>query len=255
MKRIYFNLFSAVLLLLATNSCKKDALMPGSGTSALMMVNGLVGSSRLYTNFNGDELKIIRFYGGLTFVSYGTYLLPNTSYLGQQKLGLYRPVDTLQGGKPLFNLILNLPVNTVNALFLTGTEQAPDTLFTTNQLPYHVPTDSTMSIRFVNISLGGNPVSVNLVGQANGSTLASLPYKGATGFKKYSARSVVDSYAFEFRDKVTGELLSSYKLEGINMIGSPENGGNKWLNNDITLTLFGPVGNKRVLLLYDKNKT
>lgn len=255
MRQIYFNLFLAVLLLLAASSCKKDILKPGTGTSALMMVNGLVGNSRLYTNFNGTELSGIKSYGNLTLFSYGTYLLPNTSYVGQQKLGIYRPADTLQGGKPLINLILNLQVNTVNTLFLTGTEQAPDTLFTTNQLPYHAPADSTMGIRFVNISVGGNPISVNLTGQANGSTVENLPYKSTTGFKNHSTRSAIARYTFEFRDKVTGELMASYTLDGINRIGSRENGANKWLNNNITLTLFGPVGNKRVLILYDTNRT
>ncbi|MDR6786113.1 hypothetical protein ABIE26_004832 [Pedobacter africanus] len=252
MKRIYFNLFSTVLLLLVMSSCKKDTVKPGQGTSRLNIVNLITVDSDLLVNFNGTGLSSkTKFYKQL----YSLYYRNNqftASYIGQQKLGLYRPADTVQGGKPLFNLILNLRVNTMNTLFLTGTEQAPDTLFTTNQLPYHVPADSTMGIRFVNVSLGGNPVSVNLAGQANGSAAANLPYKSATGYKNYATRSAIASYTFEFRDGVTGELLATHKLDGINAIGTPDTGGpNRWLNNNITLALYGAPGNKQLLMLME----
>lgn len=250
MRQIYFNLLSIALFLLTISSCKKDTLKLGTGTAALTIVNCVADNSQLLTNFNGADLSGVKFYGQLNFVDPGAYLF-TTNYSGQQKLGLYRTADTILNSKPLFNLTLNMPLNTMHTLFLMGTPQAPDALFTTNLLPYHLPADSTMGIRFVNISQGDNPVSVNLIGQTNGSAVTNLPYRGITEFKNYTARSTIDSYTFEFRDQVTGELLGSYTFDGINMIGSIINGPNKWLNNNFTVTLFGTPGNKQALMVME----
>ncbi|MFA4870202.1 MAG: hypothetical protein WC623_18535 [Pedobacter sp.] len=250
MRRIYFNLFSITLFLLVISSCKKDIVKPGTGTAALTIVNCVAGNSKLLTNFNGTDLSGVKFYGQLNYVDPEWYLF-TTNYSGQQKLGLYLAADTSLNSNPLFNLKLNLPVNTMHTLFLMGTPQAPDTLFTKNKLPYHLPADSTMGIRFVNISEGGNPVSVNLIGQADRYAIANLPYKGATEFKHYTVRSTVDSYTFEFRDRITDELLGSYTFDEVNASGSVETGGNKWRNNNFTLALFGTQANKQVLMVME----
>lgn len=252
MRRIYFNLFPIALLLLAIGSCKKDVLKAGEGTATLTIFNGVWGNDRLLTNFNGTGFTGIKFHRQLNSVYYGNGLF-RTSYSGEQELGLYRPADTLQGGKPLFNLTLNLPLNTMHTLYLMGAPQSLDTLFITNSYPYHLPADSTMGIRFVNISEGGNPVSVNLVGEPNGSAAANLPYKSVTAFKNYSAHSTVDSYAFEFRDKVTGEVVANCNLEGINSAHGSL-GNNMWLNKDFTLILFGATGNKRANMLIERTQ-
>jgi hypothetical protein len=69
-----------------------------------------------------------------------------------------------------------------------------------------------MGIRFVNLSPGSAPVSVDIQGGANGSEAASLPYKSITAFKDYPATPAVSAYTFEFRDLASGALLASYRV-------------------------------------------
>lgn len=241
MLRIYLNLSVLLLFVLAISACKKETEAIRPGTSALTIVNGVVSDSALSANFNGTELGV-PYYRMLLSISYG-WAQFYSSYTGQQKLALYQIPDTTPTSKPIYNLTLDLPVNTAHTLFLMGTPQSPDHLFTTDQLPYHAPADSTMGIRFVNLSPGDAPVSVNISSQTPGSTVASLPYKSITAFKNYPAGSAVSSYTFEFRDQATGTLLVSYTLAGINSDGSGASGPNIWRNKNITLALLeAPAG-------------
>src|ERR1700761_4847416 len=207
MRKIHLVLFSTVIFSLMIVSCKKELTSKASGTSSLTIVNGVVGNSYLYTNFNGDKSNG-EYYSGISSVDYGFSGFYN-SYYGQQKLGLYQLPDTNANSKPVLGLTLNLPINTIHTLFLMGTPQNADYMLTTDQLPYHAPSDSTMGLRFVNIAQGTGSVTVNIAGQANGSEVADLAYKGVTSFKNYNAGSAVSSYTFEFRDKASGTLLGS----------------------------------------------
>jgi hypothetical protein len=252
MQRIHFNLFFISLFSLAICACKKETAKMGPGTSGLTVVNGVAGNNYLLTNF-GDQL-FVPFYSRLTAVYYATGLY-STSYSGRQNLALYQAADTSLG-KPLYNLTLDLPINTIHTLFLMGTPGAPDQLLTTDQLPNHAPADSTMAIRFINMSQGSAPISVNLIGQVNGSEVSNLSYKSISAFKKYSAGSKISSYTFEFRDQATGQLLGSRVLTEINNIGSPENGRNLWRDQNITLALLGapsPLTAPDRVLVIDKN--
>jgi hypothetical protein len=233
MKQTYLNLFSILIFLLAFGACKKETTQPGAGTSGLTIVNGVVGSNVLRTNFNGTKLGV-PYYRNLDILYYG-YSKSYNSYSGQLQLGLYQ--DTTS--KPVYNLSLEVPVNTIHTLFLMGTPQEPEQLYTTDQLPYHAPADSVIGIRFVNISRGTAPVSVNLVGQANGSEVQSLSYKGATSFKNYPAGLAISSYKFEFRDQASGTLLDSYTLDGINVPGFNGSSPTTLRNKNFTLVLLG----------------
>lgn len=254
MRKIYFNLFLIVILSLALVSCKKEQTFKVSGASSLTVVNGVVGNTQLYTNFNGGPTNGM-YYSGIFYINYG-YSIYFNYYHGQQKLGLFQDADTTATSKPLFNLTLDLPVNTMHTLFLMGTPQAPDELFTTDQLPGHPLSDSTMGIRFVNISQGSDPVSVNLAGQANGSEADGLAYKGITPFKNYSAGSGISSYTFEFRDKATGALLGNCVINGVNNDGS-QYSPNLVRNRNFTIAFLGASGgqaaNRALLISEDQN--
>jgi len=249
MRKTYFNLLFIVIFSLGLASCKKELTFKVSGTSSLTLINGVVGNDYLYTDFNGDKSNGV-YISQLGAISYGSAIFFN-SYSGQQKLGLYQNPDTNANSKPVFNLTLNMPVNTIHTLFLMGTPQNPDQLFTTDQLPYHAPSDSTMGIRFVNISQGSAPVSVNLLGQANGSEADTLSYKGVTAFKNYNAGSAVSSYTFEFRDKATGALLGNCVVDGVNNPGT-QTAPNIRRNRNYTIALLGAPGGlaaNRVLIV------
>jgi hypothetical protein len=192
----------ALLLLATLFSCGNTSRLPG--TASLTIVNAVAGNYALATQFSNDPAT-----GSDDMIFFANYQ-EFSSYSGIQPLFLYQVPDTLPKSTPLFALTLNIPVNTIHSLFLTGTTSSPDTLLITDTPPNHPVTDSSMGIRFINLSPGSAPVSVDIQGQANGSEAASLPYKSLTAFRNYSAASAVTGYNFEFRDAASGTLLASY---------------------------------------------
>ena len=215
MKHILFRQLPVWVFLCIMLSCSKQNTPPG--TSSLILINALPNSTpSLVTNFSGTEPIV--WYSSALKLTYGTASTTNqtTAYSGEQPLAIYRYPDTTEHSTPLYNLVLDLQPGSMHTLFLTGTLTAPDTLFTTDYPPYHPLADSTMGIRFVNLSAGSNPISINISGSANGSEVASLPYKSITDFKIYAANYKISNYKFEVRDAGTGSLLSSLDVTGIN---------------------------------------
>lgn len=195
-------------------SCTKERNYPG--TASLTLINAVPNSTpSLVTNFSGTDA--IKWYRNALKLVYGTSGTANQSlaYTGGQPLAVYRYPDTLAHSTPLYNLMLELQPGSIYTLFLTGTLAAPDTMLTIDNPPYHPVTDSSLSVRVVNLSAGSAPVSVNIAGSANGSEVSSLSYKSITGFKNYAATAGISHYNFEFRDAATGALLISYDLTGI----------------------------------------
>jgi len=79
------------------------------------------------------------------------------------------------------------------------------------------------------------------MGQAYGGVVADLAYKGITGFISFPATSAISSYVFEFRDALSGNLLASYTLSGVNT-NSPTV-ANTVLFRNLTIGLIGqPAG-------------
>jgi hypothetical protein len=148
----------------------------------------------------------------------------------------------------LFYNILPLKQKTIYSLFLCGADTTtPDYLFTTDTLLYLGPSDSAVGIRFVNLSTGSSPISVNLEGSPNGSEVGSLSYKRLTGFKEYlsnSAASLNGGYLFVFRDAVTGDSLTCYPVINNNneVPGLTDLNGNQLTFKNVTIALIGQPG-------------
>lgn len=226
-------------------SCSKEP--PAAGSASLTIVNTVVGSRPLATNFNGTGplnyyynqaavAKLINNYSG-PYAMWQRF----TEYSGKQPLGLYQYPDTLPGSQPLFNLLLDMPIGSIHTLFLTGTVSAPDTIFTRDELPYYPATDSSMGIRFLNLSPGSAPIAINLAGQANGSEAGSLAFKGMSGFKNYKlSDGLFDEYVFEFRDAASGTLIAAFAPKDF-IVSSPT-ALLSWLYRSYSLALVGLPG-------------
>lgn len=190
--------------------CKKEAPAPGS--ASLTIVNAMPGSKPLSINFRNE--------GPVPYLTGRRleYKLVEVlkAYSGPQRLRLFQYPDTANKDVPLFDLQLDLPIGSVNTLFLSGTVNAPDTLFTRDAIPFFAATDSAMAIRFVNLSPGSAPISINRKGLANGSEVSSIAYNTITGFNNYAATSNISKYVFEFRDAVSGDSITSYTIANIN---------------------------------------
>lgn len=229
------------LCILLLGACSKQQSFPG--TASLTLVNAVPNSTpSLVTNFSGTDP--INYQNALKLVYGVVDKSLAIAYTGEQQLAIYKYPDTNAHNTPLYNLALNLEPGTIYTLFLTGTLSAPDTMLTIDTPPYHSLGDSTLGIRFVNLSAGGDPVSVNIAGRANGSEVNGLSYKNITGFANYAATAAVSKYTFEFRNAATGVLISSFDVADINR--TPYN-LRRYRN--FTLALIGLPGNQKVILI------
>lgn len=216
--------------------CKKTPYANLAGGSSLTVVNAVIGSQNLVTNFTGSD-------GGKTLSPFIYKNAPSIPYENFSEFGSYSGTTTLSIS-PVTDTLLtlwsgtfDLSHNQIHSLFLTGTDTLHiDSLFTLDNPPVHA--DSSAGIRFVNLSPGSNPVSIDIQGQSNGSETTSLGYKGITAFKNYAATAAISSYVFEFRDAATGNLLASYTLTGVNNGTGTDTSPNtvRWKNMTIALT-------------------
>jgi hypothetical protein len=217
-------------------SCEKEKEY--AGTASLCIVNAVPDDRPLVPNFT--ESGYISYIIGRR-IAYNLFQLPESqysSYSGSQRVRLFLFPDTTEKDAPLFDLRLELPVGSINTLFLMGTPSAPDTLFIRDEIPYFAAGDSVMGIRFVNLSAGSRPVSVNIKGLSNTPEVNSLEYKNITGFKRYPVTAAIGGYIFEFHDAVTGDLITSFDTGDIH----GENTG-KWIYRPLTLVFQGiPAG-------------
>ena len=233
-------------------SCEKTTSAPAiTGVASLTVVNAIPNSTNLVPVIGSTQAlawfasaQYIPFSG---FFQYSVGPGSDTVYVVQQN------ADTLEIGAKvnadMFYGILSLSKNQIYSLYLCGKDtSSPDYLFTVDTLPYHSPSDSTVGIRFVNLSAGSNPVSINLEGSQNGSEVSSLSYKSITRFKSYNSNSLLTSGAdtFVIRDAITGDSLTSFTIYGMSA-GSGEGLADPITGNPIvfkngTLAIIGQPG-------------
>ena len=208
MKKLFI-LPAACSLLFA--ACKKDSTTGTSSIAAVSFVNATTGSTPLVVKYGNTNI----IYSAVTAgnkISYGASSL--LSWVnGSNTVSFVQSTDTTH---TLFTGNLNVQTGGIYSLYLTGTANQPDTVFIQEHLMAYAITDSVAGVRFVNLSAGTNPVSINIKGLANGGEVSSLAYKSRTAFKTYNAGYTVASYIFEFRDAGSGTLLATYTLSGVN---------------------------------------
>jgi len=229
--------------------CAKTTGVPSVPRSAaLTVVNAVPNSVNIVPVINTSSA--IMYFSNAQSIGYGNFWEYSPSGGNDTVYAVQQNSDTLNIGPKsagLFYNILDLKVGGIYSLFLTGADtSSPDYLLTTDSLPYQVPADSTVGIRFVNLSTGSSPMSINLEGSPNGSEVSNLPYKGITGFKNYLCNSTLTngSYTFVIRDAATGDSLIAYTLFGIGSgngigLGDPTNPSNSLIFRNITIAVYG----------------
>lgn len=217
--------------------CKKTDVPPASQVAGFNFVNATVGANPVYVQFNNVPVIFSALVTG-NKLNYGTANL-FSPVGGNVAVSCIQTTDTTH---TLFNGTLNLQKYNTYSFFLAGTVNQPDTLLVHDNLPYYPPTDSVGAVRFVNLSAGSNPISVDIQGQPNGSEVTSLAYKGITAFKTYTANHTISSYTFEFRDKALGTLITSYTITGVNNATGKNTATNTFLFKNHTLALIGQPG-------------
>jgi hypothetical protein len=195
-----------------TLCCQKTITIPAlPRAAALTVVNAIPGSVPVIPIIDaGSPITYFNFASPIYYGNFMEYSPPG----GDDTAYVVQGADTLDIGPKsnmLFYNILNLKPGGIYSLYLCGVDtNAPDYLMTTDSIPYYGSTDSVMGIRFVNLSTGSNPISINLEGAANGSEVSMLPYKGITAFKQYVNNSSTLDYLFVVRDAATGDSLTQF---------------------------------------------
>jgi hypothetical protein len=226
--------------------CGKNKYASLSGGTSLTIVNLVPGSNSLVTNFSGAAgskitADTLQYYTTAQQVAYGSFV----------ELGGYQGVTPI-AFSPITDTFfiewsgsLTLPMNTIHSLYLGGTDTLQiDTLFTSDNPPAHSQGDSSVGIRYINLSFGSNPISVDIQGNSPGSEVATLSYKGVTGFKSFPVTSETpDTCIFEFRDAATSTVLATYSMSGLSNGTNGDQNTNLWRWKNVTLVLGGlPTG-------------
>lgn len=216
-------------------SCKKEqSVVKPLNMSAVTIVNAVSGSQAVVPDFSAQIVQYFSQAQTINVNSYFEYSVPS----GSTPVSVWQLPDTTQS---VFNGQLNLAPHGIYSLFLVGTNPSkPDTMLLRDNIPYYALGDSVAGVRFANISPGGNPVSVDIQGMANGSEVQSLAYKNATIFKTYKDTQTIPTsghYIFEFRDAATGTLLKQYTYSSIARFRS------------VTIALSGLPGSQSVFLI------
>jgi len=110
----------------------------------------------------------------------------------------------------MFRGNLDLKEGGIYSFFLLGESKSLDTLFIKDIITNY--TDSSAGIRFINLRIGSQPMTVNLKGTyPSQSEFTSLGFKQFTGFKQYNGKKGAPTrYTFEIRDQTSGNILSTY---------------------------------------------
>jgi hypothetical protein len=239
----YRFLFTILVGWLSLAGCSKKSSPPVYPVAALDVVNALPTSAPLIL-IQGPIEPVIGSFSGIGTLSYASTAVLTPPSGSESFYVVQQNVDTTsingQGGDFMFNSTLNFTAGGIYSLFITGADTSnPEYLLVQDMPP--VQTDSTVGVRFVNLSTGSNPVSVDIQGQAIGGVVSSLTYKSITGFQNFAATSSISSYVFEFRDVASGNLLASYTLSGVNSYSTTT--ANTVLFRNLTIALIGqPAG-------------
>jgi len=201
-------------------SCEKAAAPIPSVSLNVINTSPGVPNAKVSTPATGYYSQIIGVNAGSNFV----FTLP----VGSPSITI---TDGLDSVKPLYT---NKIAGDIYSLYVTG-QGGNDIILNKESIPAHV--DSSVGIRFANLSPGSDPISINIKDRANGSEVSSLVYKGISDFKDYTAVIPFSSsgYAFEFRDAATGDSLTTY------------NTGVLPVFKNLTVILYGDPGSQRTM--------
>jgi hypothetical protein len=189
----------SLCIMLCFFSCEKDKFVY-TPSAAVNITNAMADGSTL--NLNNDNQPIY----------YGTNAVMELR-AGTNPVNLYLAATSISPNVTYYNQPLNAVDKGNYSLFLTGTSstQVDAVLIIESYTTY---ADSVCGVRFINLSPGSDPISVDIQDNANGSEVASLAYKAYGTFKQYSSKrtNLSSGYTFEIRDAATGTLITTYTL-------------------------------------------
>jgi hypothetical protein len=249
-KTIYVFFLGVFVVSFWTSCSKIDYQTPTYSVASLNVVNVLPNSAPLIL-VQGSISSAIGQFLNIDPLYYATNAVLTAPSGSEPFYAVQSNIDTAtvgsKGSDFMFNGVLNFKAGGLYSLFITGADTTtPDFLFVQDVLP--VIKDSSVGIRFVNLSTGSNPISINLEGSSNGSEVANLAYKGITGFKEYVNNSTTTDYLFVVRDAATGDSLTQFDFlasgsfnngNGLTDPSNSQNNGTLLTFKNITIAVYG----------------
>jgi hypothetical protein len=194
--------FIVTMVILA--SCRKET--PGTlSSSSITVVNTIETANELAVYFSDTALAYYIDQAPVPYASSLEYGIPSatTSVLAISSFDTAMVMATTLALKP----------GGIYSLYFAGSglPQVPvDVVFSQDTIPVY--SDSAAGVRFISLSPGSGPVTVNLQGNLPTQTeFPALAYKQISAFKGYPDTSGITSYTFEIRDQASGNLLSTFQ--------------------------------------------
>lgn len=202
MKKNLLSVVSVILLFLSA-ACEKDK-DEIKATANIMVINAAVGAGSVRVNPGAGSGFA---YSKASDLGYGSSAVFG-AFRGTNNITVVSSTDTT---KTLFSRSVNL--TSISSLYLAGQTPTVDTLFRPeSNLPYIQASvlnpDSSVYIRFVNLSPNSTPLNIT-IRSAAANEVSALAYKGISDFKKYASKTASTSYIFEVRDAATNTLRST----------------------------------------------
>jgi hypothetical protein len=177
-----------------------------------MVINAIPNSDAIIPVFGTSEP--LHYFSGAQTVGYesGQVYSPNS---GKNSLYIVQQRDTtdINSKLELFNGTLQLEGSGIYSFFLAGDTTKPDTLFVKDEIPSY--SDSSVGVRFVNLSSNSSAISVNVLGfPSSQGGVNNLAYRGISRFIQFSASSNASpdqSYVFEIRNQANDSVLLTYQ--------------------------------------------
>ncbi|MET1055801.1 MAG: hypothetical protein ABWY16_10880 [Pedobacter sp.] len=194
---------TAVILLFLGAACEKDN-DEIKATANITVINAAVGTGAVRVNPGAGSGFA---YSKASDLGYGSSSVYG-AFRGQNTVTVVSATDTT---KTLF--IRSVELQSINSLYIAGQSPTIDTIFRAEKnLPYIqssvLSPDSSVYIRFVNLSPNSTPLNITIRAAAS-NEVSALAYKGISEFKKYASKTASTSYIFEVRDAATNTLRST----------------------------------------------
>lgn len=172
-----------------------------SQMSSLNIVNASGDNPVIVASLSDTAIPFYTIQNPINYQSFIRYNNPS----GATPLIIVSASDTTHS---LFQGNFDLKPGEIYSLFISGQAKALDTIFVRDVIPFYG--DSSAGVRFVNLSDGKLPVTVNLEGNSSSNEFSNIAYRDVTPFKTYSAAGGISSYNFEIRDQASGDLLTTF---------------------------------------------
>jgi|GEM_PF-1981180 len=241
---IYSICFFATIII----ACKKE-IQPLSYAS-VNIVNAVAGSGTVKVNYHGRSIRwssLTGNTGNIAFASSQILTIFNNN--NDYPLTIVPSLDTL---KSIFSERLKIEPTGIYTLFIMGKSDAYEALFVKEQSISYNLRDSTIAIRFINVSTSGQKINISRTISPTIKETEGLGYKQLTEFRQYQLKKIVPmgSVTFEVRDASNNTLLTTYAIPNSPNTSYPTVSASLSRFKSLTLVINSFIDNKTGTNIY-----